>query len=253
MTAGTAQPSARKRTKPGAAKDGSASDRQPSAARRALVENEIYEQATQLFAERGFAGTSLQDIANALGVTRPALYYYVKSKDEILERLVVETAETTASELAAIASDKSEDSIAKLRRMATLITAHQAEQPARFRLLILSEAELPEKLAEGYLRGRRRSLKAVAQVIDDGIRAGVFRAVDPRLAALGVIGMCNWTAWWFTPGGSDAPEDVAEQFGEMAVASVRRVDTGTPLEPGVAGALRMVRQDLDYLQHLLDE
>ena len=51
--------------------------------RRELVENEMYEHAIRLFAERGFAGTSLQDIADAMGVTRPALYYYVKSKDEL--------------------------------------------------------------------------------------------------------------------------------------------------------------------------
>src|SRR5213079_854717 len=56
-------------------------------ARRELVENEIYEIAIRLFAERGFAGTSLQDIADALGITRPALYYYVKSKDELLAKL----------------------------------------------------------------------------------------------------------------------------------------------------------------------
>ena len=62
----------------------SSSSQGPRTARRELVENEIYEQAIRLFAERGFAGTSLQDIADALGITRPALYYYVKSKDELL-------------------------------------------------------------------------------------------------------------------------------------------------------------------------
>jgi AcrR family transcriptional regulator len=62
----------------------------PRKARRELVENEIYEHATRLFAERGFAGTRLQDIADALGITRLALYYYVKSKDELLAKLVTE-------------------------------------------------------------------------------------------------------------------------------------------------------------------
>ncbi|MER5436948.1 helix-turn-helix domain-containing protein, partial [Streptomyces sp. NPDC002588] len=55
-----------------------------STSRRELVENEMFEQASRLFAERGFAGTNLGDIAEAMGITRPALYYYVKSKDDLL-------------------------------------------------------------------------------------------------------------------------------------------------------------------------
>src|SRR5206468_2845368 len=76
--------------KKAAGDDGEAKAGRMSTARRELVENELYEHATRLFAERGFAGTSLQDIADALGITRPALYYYVKSKDELLAKLVTE-------------------------------------------------------------------------------------------------------------------------------------------------------------------
>ena len=65
--------------------------------RRELVEAQIYEQATRLFAERGFAGTSLQDIADAMGMTRPSLYYYVKNKDQLLARLVTEITEAPAA------------------------------------------------------------------------------------------------------------------------------------------------------------
>ncbi|MFZ0838044.1 MAG: TetR family transcriptional regulator, partial [Xanthobacteraceae bacterium] len=50
----------------------------------------VLEAAAKLFAERGFGGTNLQDIADALGISRPALYYYFKSKDEILASLVEE-------------------------------------------------------------------------------------------------------------------------------------------------------------------
>ena len=61
-----------------------------ASARRELVEAQIYEQATRLFAERGFAGTSLQDVADAMGMTRSALYYYVRNKDQLLAQLVTE-------------------------------------------------------------------------------------------------------------------------------------------------------------------
>jgi hypothetical protein len=51
-----------------------------SSVRKELVENQMYETAAKLFAHRGFAGTSLQDIADEMGVSRPALYYYVKTR-----------------------------------------------------------------------------------------------------------------------------------------------------------------------------
>ena len=112
--------------------------------RRELVEAEIYEQATRLFAERGFAGTSLQDIADAMGMTRPSLYYYVKNKDQLLARLVTEITEGPAAAVEEIA-DRDLDATAKLRALVRLIAARQADHAARFRLVIRSESELPPR------------------------------------------------------------------------------------------------------------
>jgi AcrR family transcriptional regulator len=66
------------------------------------MESQIMEEATRLFADRGFAGTSLQDIADATGLTRPALYQYFGSKEELLSRLVSELTEGPADELGEI-------------------------------------------------------------------------------------------------------------------------------------------------------
>src|SRR5215468_7458321 len=84
------------------AESGTAAGNGKPTVRRDLVANEIYDQATRLFAERGFAGTSFQDIADAVGLTRPALYHYVRSKDELLEKLVAEITEDSATALKAI-------------------------------------------------------------------------------------------------------------------------------------------------------
>ena len=110
--------------------------------RRELVEAEIYEQATRLFAERGFAGTSLQDIADAMGMTRPSLYYYVKNKDQLLARLVTEITEAppppwrrsrSATSTPPPSSASSSACSPRTRR----------DHAARFRLVIRSESELP--------------------------------------------------------------------------------------------------------------
>jgi AcrR family transcriptional regulator len=220
-------------------------------ARRDLVANEIYEQATKLFAERGFAGTSLQDIAEAVGLTRPALYYYVKSKDELLAKLVAEITEGSAARIGAIARRADLDPAAKLHTIAKLGVQRQALHAAQFRLLILSEADLPAELAKAHEAGRRAVLKSIARVIEQGIAEGVFRPVEARIAALGVLGMSNWVAWWFQPGGRDNIETISDELADMAVAALRNQHDRSVAEAGPAGVLKLLRQDLDRLERLL--
>ncbi|WP_433504578.1 TetR/AcrR family transcriptional regulator [Pseudonocardia halophobica] len=234
-------------SEPGAGRKGG----RAGTARRELVENELYEHATRLFAERGFAGTSLQDIADALGITRPALYYYVKSKDELLAKLVTEVTNGPLDELNALV-ERDEDPVRRLRGIVEVIVGRRTTQPARFRLLIRSEAELPAELTAAYDESRRAVLKVIAGVIDDGVRAGRFRPVDARVAALGVLGMCNWVAWWFHPGGRDTAVSVTDQLADMAVAALVRPDHQAPEAEGPAAALKLLRQDLDHLERILD-
>ncbi|GAA2857159.1 TetR/AcrR family transcriptional regulator [Pseudonocardia halophobica] len=234
-------------SEPGAGRKGG----RAGTARRELVENELYEHATRLFAERGFAGTSLQDIADALGITRPALYYYVKSKDELLAKLVTEVTNGPLDELNALV-ERDEDPVRRLRGIVEVIVGRRTTQPARFRLLIRSEAELPAELTTAYDESRRAVLKVIAGVVDDGVRAGRFRPVDARVAALGVLGMCNWVAWWFHPGGRDTAASVTDQLADMAVAALVRPDGQAPEAEGPAAALKLLRQDLDHLERILD-
>jgi non-ribosomal peptide synthetase component E (peptide arylation enzyme)/AcrR family transcriptional regulator len=252
---GTGRAAPPRPAKAGPAKAGPAKDAGKPAgattARRELVENEIYEHAIRLFAERGFAGTSLQDIADALGITRPALYYYVKSKDELLAKLAADVAGGSAAQITELAGRPDLDAAGKLREIVRLTALRQANQAERFRLLIRSEAELPAELSDAYDTSRRAVLHAVTDVIDEGIRAGRFRPVDARIAALGVIGMWNWVAWWFRPE-RDSADAVADQLADMAIAALQRADHRIPDGEGPAAALKMLRQDIDHLERVLD-
>ncbi len=221
--------------------------------RRELVEAQIYEQATRLFAERGFAGTSLQDIADAMGMTRPSLYYYVKNKDQLLARLVTEITEAPAAATEEIAG-RDQDAPTKLRDLVRLIAGQQAQHAARFRLVIRSESELPDDLAVAHEAAKRRVLDGFSRIVDQGVRSGEFRPRPVRTTALALIGMCNWVAWWFNPAGPQAPAEVAEQMAEMAIALVAQAPDRTPAAPrpdDPAAALRLLRQDLDYLESVI--
>jgi AcrR family transcriptional regulator len=223
-----------------------------TAARRRVIEREIIEHATRLFAERGFAGTSVQDIADAMGMSRPTLYYYFKSKDELLASLVTEVTEGAAAQIRAVAGDRGQNATERLRSIARLLASWRAEQPGRFLLLVRSESVLPPGLARVNERAKRSTLRELTKVIEQGVATGEFRMVDPRPAALAVLGICNWVAWWADPSGRADPATVGATMADLAIAMVARTgQPGPPQSPGAA--LAAVRHDLDQLERLLPE
>lgn len=141
------QPKRRSPAAPRKRSDGPAASRsEGNGKRRQLVDAEIYTVATKLFSEKGYASTSLQDIADAMGLSRPALYHYVDSKEDILARLVEEFTESKVHEHAAILSDATLDPLEKLRQVVTSTVSTVAEHPDRFRLLDRCESDLPEDM-----------------------------------------------------------------------------------------------------------
>ncbi|HET6736293.1 TetR/AcrR family transcriptional regulator [Mycobacterium sp.] len=224
-----------------------------SSVRKELVENQMYETAAKLFAHRGFAGTSLQDIADEMGITRPALYYYVKSKDDLLAKLITEITEGSTSQILAVATDPELDAAQKLSRIAYLMAHNRAMQPTRFLLLSRSEAELSDTLAEVHEKTKRAMLRSLIGVIDQGVEAGHFRPVNPRSAALAVIGMCNWVASWFHEDDAAGAEQVASDIADLALASVVQSPDRVTAATGPRAAAALLRQDLAFLERLLDD
>jgi AcrR family transcriptional regulator len=214
--------------------------------RRGLVEAEILDEAARLFAARGFAATTMQDIANALGTSRPALYHYFAAKDEILKRLVHGLADSTRRAVgdAAIGGGDAE---AKLDRLIRALIAPIAAAPSRFRLILTSDLADQFDVDGDLSAVRREVVHAVATIISEGSGSGVFRRCDKNVATFAILGMINWVAWWYQPSRGPAMDEVAATLAEMGVASVR----ARPDEHGgtsVSAVLSSIRRDLDFLE-----
>lgn len=220
--------------------------------RRGLVEQEIFEQATRLFAQRGYSGTSFQDIADAVGLTRPALYHYVKSKEDLLARLVEEVTVVGATDIAAMAKRSELSATERVRDIVNRLARRQGEQGELFRLLLRSEADLPDAVTESHDENRRAVLRSFTELIEQGITRGEFRPVTPRIAALSVIGTINWVAWWYHPGSHFDLDAVSSELADLAVHSLAaeqgRPSTATPLN--IVGSLR---REIDRLEKLLKD
>ena len=219
--------------------------------RRGLVESELLEHATRLFAERGFAGTTLQDIADAMGLSRPSLYHYVKSKDDLLARLVEDITTDAARQAKAIARRADLDAAGKLEALVRWNVRRMAEKPDRFRLIERSESSLPPDLEKAHLEGRRQVLDTFVRVIRDGAETGQFRPVDERTAALAIIGMTNWVAWWYRPGPDHPVQPIEDAITDQALRGLLSGEQRPAGQDGISTGFARLRQDIEALERIV--
>ena len=219
--------------------------------RRGLMANEIFEHATRLFAERGYSGTSFQDIADAVGLTRPALYHYVKSKEQLLGKLVAEVTVVAAKDIARVARKTDRSATARVSDIVQLLVRGQGEKGELFRLLLRSEADLPDSVAASYADNRRAVLRSMTTVIEQGVERGEFRPVNATVAAFGTLGIINWVAWWYHPG-SFKLDDICAELADLAVHSLA-AEPGRLSSRSPRDAVRALRREVDRLDDLLKD
>jgi AcrR family transcriptional regulator len=195
----------------------------------------------------------MHEIADALGVTRTAVYYYYKNKEAILVALT-ESITRVAAQLAEEAAQHTQlQPVEALRslvsRHVTLIIDHGAE----FRVVERSEDRLPPKQRKAAVGYRRGVLGNFTAVIERGIKAGVFRPTDSRVAAFAIIGMCNWTAWWFQPDGRKSRDEVAALIADFAVGAITRPAPGVAGGSNIGEVLRELQKEIGYLEQRVIE
>jgi AcrR family transcriptional regulator len=217
--------------------------------RKDMVRERLLDKAADLFIRRGYANTRLQDIAEELGLTRSALYHYFHSKDEILETLTKEAAAKSVTRLEAIRANPKLTAAERLHATVSGNVFNKLSDSIRFRMLDRIEHELPDAMREEFLHARRRVLELTIKIIEDGIDAGEFRRVDTKIAAFSIIGMTNWTAWWYSPKGERSPTEIADAMADLVVSGVRSGSPGN-VAPDLTSALAKLKQDVAAVEQL---
>jgi AcrR family transcriptional regulator len=185
------------------------------------MEEEILAAAARIFREKGYHGASVRDIAESVGLLKGSLYHYIRSKEELLARLFEGALEDTVRELERIAAADARPS----ERLGEMVKAYALAVTANLDsvgLYLREWRSLPgPELTR--LRARRRAMRALFEdVIAEGVRARELATSDPKIAALAILGMCNWIYEWYRPRGRLRPEQLASELAERAVRSVSR-------------------------------
>jgi len=184
----------------------------------------ILQEAVALFYERGFSGTTLDDIAAELGVTKPFIYSHFRSKTDLLAAICKPTIEmsaaaiTDASKLPGTATERLRHAIIDFTRV---VLQRQPNIAIYFR----EEKHLsPEALAEINVL-RKKFDRLLSKLLSDGVASGEFVIRDVKLAALAIGGMISWAYTWHRPTGRLPTDEMCEAMAELALnmAGVRIV------------------------------
>lgn len=192
----------------------------------------IVRMAAALFDDRGYAATSMADIAAAVGVRKPTLYHYFKSKDEILYWIHEEFIDMLIDghELREAAGLAPLDLITGV--VADVIRLMETHK-GHVRTFFEHHRELPDDWRESSLAKRDHYQRMVEHILEKGSEGGAFRRVDPKLTSFAIFGMVNWTYQWFRPGGAMSADAVAKEFVEILLHGI---GTDSPTERSQAAS-----------------
>jgi len=205
---------------------------------REAKRNAVLTTAAELFNERGFHATSLDDIAARLHVSKPTLYYYVKNKDEILLACV---SKGLAMTLAGIeASRAAGGNTLEQLRACMQVYADIVMQPFGMCLIRVGDEEVPEPARTELRRLKSEIDLAFRRLVAQGVEEGLLHPCDPKMTAFVIAGALSWIGRWYQPQGSYAPEDVARQCIETLLRGVlvpeSTKDAGKPAKTAEKGA-----------------
>jgi AcrR family transcriptional regulator len=192
------------------------------AERRENRRDEILRAAQDLFHRQGYANTSLDDIARAVGIKREGVYYYFPNRTQILITII----KPLGLQLRDRVREILESDATPEEKICQTVENHLMRFENRF-------AESKITLRDDYFAENEDVLAEMQPIWDEyeklwigiireGQEKGVFDpTLDPRLAHLGILGLCNWVARWYKPGSSLPVPDLIAMYNRMVLRSLR--------------------------------
>ncbi|MFO7192406.1 MAG: TetR/AcrR family transcriptional regulator [Thermocrispum agreste] len=181
---------------------------------------ELIEVATQVFYEKGYEKASLQEIADRVGMLKGSLYYYIQSKEDLLYEVVSTVHERGLSIVRQLA-ERSGEPLERLENVIHGHVVHTCRTLIPTTVFLHELSSLPEERRAEVLGGGHTYQSVFRGLVEEARERGQVREdVDPKLAALFILGSTNWLYRWFKPDGPYSPERIATDFADMAVRGI---------------------------------
>jgi AcrR family transcriptional regulator len=182
----------------------------------------IMQTAAQLYAQRGFLGTSVAQIADACKTSKSLLYHYYPSKEDILFD-VMDSHVRALVDAAREVERLDVEPAAKITRLAHELMHQYVGAQAHQKVLLNELVNLPEARRKTVIDHQRQLLDIVAQMVGD-LRPGLKANKSERRAEVMLLfGMLNWTHTWYDPAGPVTPDRFAEMASRMFLSGLTQI------------------------------
>ena len=188
-------------------------------------EERILEVAMKIFRERGYHAASMQEIADAVGMQKGSLYYYISGKQELLFMILERAIDTITARIESIYHS----SLAPREKLWQAILSHVEVVSQRLDMLtiLLRERHALTESQQAAIDDKSVNYERFFQkILAEGVRAGEFRALDVKIISFGILGMCNWLYQWYSPEGRLSAREIGEIFAGLVFRGLLTADPG---------------------------
>jgi AcrR family transcriptional regulator len=185
---------------------------------------EIIRVAARLFATKGYHATTLDEIAGELGITKPALYYHIRDKEDILREIVNRIMEPmeAASRMGRSGLSPKE----KIKGIVRILVKFAAERKETTLIAFEEVKILPKRTSDAIKRRQKEVELSLQEALKEGVDGGDFEVNDIKVASFAILGATNWVYRWYQPRGKLTPEIIAEQFINFLESGYLKKHTG---------------------------
>lgn len=181
----------------------------------------VLRSAANIFFAKGFHATSIEDVARDVGMLKGSLYYYIKSKDDLLFQLLLAGIEDGDAFIAR-QIDPRGDPVEQLERAIRAQIDYIIQNKVPFGLFLHEFDSLPGKRQHKLTTVMSRYNNRFVELVQKGQEQGKLMEGEPWIIVNGMLGMCNWLYRWYDTDHVSDPEQVKQAFVEMIFRGIRK-------------------------------
>ena len=176
-----------------------------------MTRDEILEAAVQIFSQKGFHATSMQDIAQSVNLQKASLYHHISSKQEILVAVLDRALDMLVENMQCV-MERQLPTTEKLYLATKVYLSEMLENRELASVLLLEHRSLKPEYQDIHIPRRDKFENLWRELLEQGVAENEFECEDPAITARAILGVLNWSVTWYRSNGKLSPQEISDQF-----------------------------------------